>query len=87
MVLLPGPLRLADGHAGGRGLDVGELADVAMEGHVRQLQAELDAGLLDHLVPALNAADGVLDVVVAQHFVERIEHGPVVVHQLAIHDV
>ncbi|EWS63643.1 hypothetical protein Y695_03123 [Hydrogenophaga sp. T4] len=51
---------------------------------MRHVQAERDAGLLDHLVPALHATDAVLDVVVAQHLVERVEHRHFFLNQLAV---
>src|SRR5882757_9369599 len=44
----------------------GEGADLAVKRLVRNPQPEPDAGLLDHPVPALDPADRVLDVIVAQ---------------------
>ena len=59
------PLRLAPGgvvdqHAFGRRVDVLELADLAMEGDVRQRQLKSIAGGRDHLVPAQHALDAIL---------------------------
>ena len=46
------PFGLADDAAVGRHPHAGEGADLAVEGLVRQGQAERHAGLLEHLVPA-----------------------------------
>ena len=53
--LLFRPGRLVEQHAGRRGLDILELADVAVEGDMRQRQTEIHAGALDDLVEALDA--------------------------------
>ncbi len=66
------------------GVDVGELADVAVEGDVRQLDLERDADLGDHLVPAADADIAVGDVVVAQPHVERRQRRRVLVLDLAV---
>ena len=63
---------------------VGELADVAVEGDVRQLDLERDADLGDHLVPAADADIAVDHVVVAQPHVERRERRRVLVLDLAV---
>ena len=55
----------------GSACDRGELADAAVEGDMRQCEAEVDAGALDHPVPALDAAGRVGHVIVAQAHVER----------------
>ena len=65
------PFRLAEDIAVHVRLDRGELADVAVEGDVRQLDLEWDADFGDHLVPAADADIGVGDVIVAQPHVER----------------
>jgi hypothetical protein len=44
----------------------------AVEAAARQAQLEVDAGLLDGAVPLVDAALGVLDVLVAQHLVHRV---------------
>src|SRR5262245_66337349 len=46
------PLGIAQDIAFRGGLHIGELADLSMEGNVREFETEVDAGLLDHLVPA-----------------------------------
>ena len=43
-----------------------------------------NAGLFDDLVPAIDAGDRIADVVVAQHFIERIEHRNVALDELAV---
>src|SRR5512142_3280383 len=48
-----------------------ERADPAVERLVRRLESKRHAALLDELVPALDARDRVLHVVVAQLLVER----------------
>ena len=48
-----------DQEAVGRRLDVAKFADLAMEGDVRQRQAERIAGKFDHLVPAQEALGAV----------------------------
>ena len=60
-------------HLAGRGnLGRRQGPDLAVEGLVRGCQGEGDAGLLDDLVPALDAGFGVGDVVVAQALVECV---------------
>ncbi len=50
-----------------------ELADPAVEPLVRLNELERDAGFLDHLVPAVDAALAIDDVVVKQPAVDRAE--------------
>src|SRR6478672_10621801 len=54
-----------------RGVDIPELADLAVERDVRQRQLVLIAGGRNDLVPAQQALDAILRVVVAQPHVER----------------
>ncbi len=61
--------------------------DVAVEGLVRHAQSRGDAGLGDDLVPALDAGHRILDEVVAQHLVERVQHRHVLLDELAILDL
>ena len=69
--VMPGvPFRLADRAPVRRHLNLGEVADGAMEGAMGQLQLEVDAVAPDHLVPARHPALAVGDVVVAQPLVE-----------------
>src|SRR5882724_4833565 len=65
------PLRLAQHAAVGRHLDVGEAADGAAEGTVRQSELDVDPMAPDHLVPPVHATLAVRYVVVAQPLVER----------------
>src|ERR1051326_8336212 len=53
------PFGVAEQDAFRRGVDIPELADLAMERGVRQFEAEIDAGLFDDLVPALDALGAV----------------------------
>src|SRR5262249_8226053 len=53
LVLLPVPRRRIDQLPGRRRLDVLELADLAVERHVRQLKSEAHADPVDDLVPAI----------------------------------
>ncbi len=55
-----------------------------MECFVWNGEAEGNAGLVDDLVPAVDAADGVLDIVIAQHLVEGVEHRYLLLHQVAV---
>src|SRR5882762_3391793 len=55
----------------GRHAHSGEGAYLAVECLVRNPQSECYARLLDHLVPALDAADRILDVIVSQALVQR----------------
>jgi len=52
-----------------------EIADLAMEAFVRQREAEGNAGLVDHALPAIYAGLDFFDVVIAQAFVERGQRG------------
>jgi hypothetical protein len=63
-----------------------ELADAPVEALVRLREAEVDAGLLDHLVPAVDAALAVGDVVVEQPAVDGAQRRHVFVDQLAVDD-
>ena len=53
-----------------------------MESFVRRFELDGDTRLFNHLVPTSHACDGIFDVVVAQHFIERIEHRHFFVDQL-----
>ena len=57
---------------------------MAMKSLVRRRQPEGNPSLVDYLVPATHAGDAILDVIVAQHFVERIEHWHFFFPELAI---
>ena len=70
--------------AAGRRLDVAELADLAVEGDVRQLELEAHADAVDDLVPAVEAALAVGGVVVAQPHVDRGERRLVHALDLAV---
>jgi len=69
------PLRLADHAPVRRHPDIGEAADGAVEGAMGQAQLEGDAVVLDDLVPAVDPALAVRDVVVAEPLVEAHERG------------
>ena len=60
------PLLLGQNLARGADAVARELADLAVEPFVRLSEFEGDAGFLDHLVPAFDAALAVGDVVVEQ---------------------
>src|SRR5579863_6569194 len=66
LTLLPLPRRIADQLAGGRYVGILELADHAVEADMRQFEFEADAGPVDDLVPAIEAALAIGGVVVAQ---------------------
>src|SRR5262249_56134493 len=55
-ILVTSPGRLVDEFARRRRLDVLELADLTMETDMRQLEFVGDAGLVDDLVPSIEAA-------------------------------
>src|SRR3546814_4971432 len=67
------PFGLADDAALRVDPHLGELADLAVEGAMRQLQLEVNAVALDDLVPAHHAAGAVGHIVVTQAFVQRDE--------------
>src|SRR3546814_17388432 len=69
------PFGLADDAALRVDPHLGELADLAVEGAMRQLQLEVNAVALDDLVPAHHAAGAVGHIVVTQAFVQRDEGG------------
>ncbi|MNE64178.1 hypothetical protein D3C80_1595750 [compost metagenome] len=54
---------------------------------MRHCQTGGDAGLLEHFVPAAHPGHRVLDEVVAQHFVQRVEHRNVLFDELAVLDL
>src|SRR3546814_20982396 len=67
------PFGLADDAALRVDPHLGELADPAVEGAMRQLQLEVNAVALDDLVPAHHAAGAVGHIVVTQAFVRSEE--------------
>src|SRR5215470_7085221 len=71
LVLARVPLGLAEHAAVGRHLHLGEEPDRPVESPVRQAQLHADLVLLDDLVPAVEPALAVGDVIVAQPLVER----------------
>src|SRR5678815_3543577 len=64
----------------------GEIANLPMEALVRQPQPERNAGLLDHLVPAIDARLDFTDVIVAKPLVERIERRDFIFEDASIPD-
>src|SRR5271166_961607 len=65
------PLLLFQNLARGAHAMAGEFADLAVEPFMRLHELEGDSGLLDHLVPAIDAALAVGDVIVEQTAVDR----------------
>jgi hypothetical protein len=59
------PLLVCQYHAVRADIDVFQGTDIAVETLVRNRQALVEAGLFNDLVPALDAAHGILDVIVA----------------------
>ena len=51
---------------------------------MRRGQPHWQASLFYHPVPAADPGDRVLDEVVAQHLVERVEHGHFLLRQLSV---
>src|SRR5262245_3582884 len=78
------PVRIAQDLPIRIGLDRGELADVAVERNMRQLELERNADIVDHFVPAPDAVVAVGDIVVAQPHVERGQRRRILVPDLAV---
>ena len=67
------PIIVADDIAIGIRFDARELTDLSVKGDVRQRQLEIDAGLFNQFVPALDATGRVLGVIVTQPHVDGRE--------------
>ena len=67
------PLGGVDDLALGRHRDFSEVSDAAVEGAVGQAQFEVDAAVGDDLVPSVESALAVFDVIVAQSLVDGVE--------------
>ena len=78
------PFLVGDHRAIGRELQRAPHADLAMELVARQLHLEIAALLLERLVPAIDAALTILDVLGAKHFVECGAHRDILVNDLAV---
>src|ERR1700751_4393000 len=61
-----------------------EWADLPIECLVRRAEAEADAALVDDLVPPLDAGLRILDIVVAELLVERVERRRLDHHETAL---
>ena len=59
---------------------------MTIESLVRRLQTERQAGLFDDLVPAADASNRILNVIVAQQFIQRIQQRHFFFNQLAVFD-
>ena len=79
-----GKLTWLDHTAIGRDFGARQRTDVTVESFVRGCQLEGNASLFNDSVPTLNAAFGVGDVVVAQNFIQCVEHRHFFFNQLAI---
>ena len=71
-------------NADSRDISVLAFDPAAVERLVRHGQALRHAGLFEHLVPAADAGDRVLDEVVAQHFVQCIEQRHFLLDELVV---
>src|ERR1700733_5300867 len=82
LVAVPG--RFIDQLAGRRYFHVLELTDLAVEADMRQFEFEGDAGFVDDLVPAVEAALAIGGIIVAQPHIDRGERRLVNALDLAV---